>query len=178
MNPEYFRVFLEYFLPTLLVVSIMLTRLSLLNAALFVVREALAWVDRKMGGLSATIRTKIEEISAQQIVFFTKGDDIAKLNHAMLYVRNNEHTNRIKFVTVMGEGEEPPPRFLDDVKFLDEAYPEIVIEPVVMKGVFGPELIEQLSREWNVPKNFMFIGSPTGHLMYGLAELGGVRVIV
>jgi hypothetical protein len=24
----------------------------------------------------------------------------------------------------------------------------------------------------------MFIGSPNGHLMYGLAELGGVRVII
>ena len=178
MNPEYFRVFLEYFLPTLLVVSIMLGRLSLLNAALYVVHEALDYVDRQMGGLSDSISDKIAEISAQQIVFFTKGDDIAKLNHAMLYVRTNEHTNRIKFVTVLCEGEEPPARLAPDLQFLDEAYPEIDIEPVVMHGVFGPELIDSLSKQWKIPKNFMFIGSPNGHLMYGLAELGGVRVIV
>ncbi len=178
MNPEYFRVFLEYFLPTLLVVSIMLGRISLLNAALFVVHEALAYVDRKMGGLSAVISQKIDEISAQKIVFFSKGDDIAKLNHAMLYVRNNEHTNRIKVVTVLDEGQEPPAKLAQDLEFLDKAYPEIVIEPVVLRGAFGPHLIDQLSQEWKIPKNFMFIGSPNGHLMYGLAELGGVRVII
>ena len=50
------------------------------------------------------------QLSGQQVVFFNKGDDISKLNHAMLYVRDNEHTNRIKFVTVVGEKQEPPER--------------------------------------------------------------------
>jgi hypothetical protein len=137
-----------------------------------------SYVDVKLGAVSASIRGKIEEISAQQVVFFTKGDDIAKLNHAMLYVRNNEHTNRIKFVTVVHDGQQPPERLAQDLQFLDEAYPEIDIEPVTLDGEFGPDLIERLSQEWKIPKNFMFIGSPNGHLMYGLAELGGVRVII
>jgi amino acid transporter len=178
MNPQYFRVFLQYFVPTLLIVVIMLGRIRLLNAALFVVRKAVSYVDSKLGALSRSIREKIEEISAQQIVFFTKGHDIAELNNAMLYVRNNEHANRIKFVTVVSNGQQPPARLAQDLIFLDEAYPEIDIEPVVLDGEFGPELIEELSRKWKIPKNFMFIGSPKGHLMYGLAELGGVRVII
>ena len=65
-----------------------------------------------------------------------------------------------------------------DLDFLDKAYPDIDIEFVVVKGKFGPELIVELSEKWNIPANFMFIGSPGDHFLYGLAELGGVRLIV
>ena len=65
-----------------------------------------------------------------------------------------------------------------DIRFLDEAYPEIDIEFVVVKGKFGPELIQELSDKWHVPTNLMFIGSPGGKLVYDLAELGGVRLII
>jgi len=44
--------------------------------------------------------------------------------------------------------------------------------------VFGPELIERLSREWHIPKNYMFIGSPAGNFPHRVAELGGVRLII
>ena len=178
MNPPYVAVFLQYFIPTLLVVSVMLGRIALLKAALFVVRAVLAYFDLRMRTLSASIRGKMEEINSQQTVFFTRGDNIANLNSAMVYVSRNEHSNRIKFVTVVSKPDQVPARIEKDLKFLDRTYPAIDIEFVVREGVFGPALIEELSREWKIPRNFMFIGSPTGHLMYGLAELGGVRVII
>lgn len=40
------------------------------------------------------------------------------------------------------------------------------------------ELIERLSKEWDIPRNLMFIGSPVDHFLYGLANLGGVRLIL
>ena len=40
------------------------------------------------------------------------------------------------------------------------------------------QLIQKLSEEWDIPTNLMFIGSPGGRLPYGLAELGGVRLII
>ena len=49
---------------------------------------------------------------------------------------------------------------------------------MVEKGQFGPKLIQKLSKEWRIPTNFMFIASPGDHFLYGLAELGGVRLIV
>jgi hypothetical protein len=61
---------------------------------------------------------------------------------------------------------------------LNDAYPEIEIEFVPMVGSFGPELILQLSEQWRIPPNLMFIGSPGTHFIYGLAELGGVRLII
>ena len=96
----------------------------------------------------------------------------------MLYVQQNEHTKRIKVVTVVNNKTEVPPKLRKDLKFLDDAYPNIEIEFVVLTGTFGPELIHDLSEKWNIPANLMFIGSPGTHFIYGLADLGGVRLII
>lgn len=177
-EPRNIVVFLEYFIPALLIVSIMLTRISLLKISLFVVRATISAMVQPMHAVTQWIRTKIDEINSQQVVFFTRGNNLAGLNNAMLYVRQNEHTTRLKVVTVVKLSDEVPPRLKTELEFLDEAYPEIDIEFVVLEGKFGPELIHELSEQWGIPANLMFIGSPRGHLMYGLAELGGVRLII
>lgn len=64
------------------------------------------------------------------------------------------------------------------MEVLDRAYPKIEIEFLEINGVFGPEIIETLSKQWNIPKNFMFIGSPGNKFSYRVAELGGVRLIM
>lgn len=178
INPRYLFVFLEYFIPTGLVVVIMLGRIGILKACLFLVRAISEGLGKVTARVSVAIRKKIVEINSQQIVFFTRGDNIANLNRAVLYVKRNEHTNRIKIVTVVKDESDVPKQIHDDLAFLDRTYPEIDIEFVVLKGVFGPKLIRDLSGKWSIATNFMFIGSPEGHLLYGLAELGGVRLII
>jgi amino acid transporter len=178
LNPYYLGVFLEYFIPTLLVVSIMLGRITILQACLFLVRSMLHFFIKRMTGITQMIRCKIDEINAQQTVFFTRGDNIANLNRAMLYVQQNEHTNRIKVVNVVRDESEVPPNLKRDLDFLNDAYPNIDIEFVVHIGSFGPDLIRKLSENWEIPTNLMFIGSPGNHFMYGLKDLGGVRLII
>jgi len=177
MNPGYFWVFLEYFIPAVLIVIVMLTRTMILTGILFVIRSMIAALVKPLGHTTTWIRDVIEAINAQQVVFFTRGDNLANLNKVMLYVRKNEHTNRIKIVFITGE-EPVPDRLEQDLRFLDEAYPEIDIEFVTMQGKFGPELIAELSRNWKIPANFMFIGCPGQGMPHSLSELGGVRVIV
>lgn len=65
-----------------------------------------------------------------------------------------------------------------EIRFLDEAYPEIDIDFVVIEGTFGPEIIQELSERWKIPTNLMFIGSHGGRFRYDQAKLGGVRLIV
>ncbi len=50
-------------------------------------------------------------------VFFTRGDSVANLNQVMLYVSNNEHTGRIKVVTVYENESGIPERLKDDLDF-------------------------------------------------------------
>ncbi len=170
--------FLWYFLPAVLIVSMMLGRIALLKFCLFILRNMISSFLQPLYKVTQWIREMIEKINSQQVVFFTRGDNIANLNTAMLYVKNNEHTNRIKIVTVVDQEEQVPSDLKENLDFLNATYPSIEISFVIIEGDFGPKLIEKLSKQWNIPKNFMFIGSPGDQTMYGLAELGGVRLII
>ncbi len=177
-EPKYLVVFLCYFIPAMMVVAVMLYRIPLLKVCLILVRAVAASLVGPLHSTARYVRAKIAEINSQQVVFFTRGDNVANLNNAMLYVMENEDTHRIKVVTVVSQSKDVPAKLQDDLRFLDEAYPQIDIEFVVLEGKFEPQLIERLSREWRVPTNLMFIGSPGDKLKYGLAELGGVRLII
>ena len=96
----------------------------------------------------------------------------------MLYVSQNEQTHKLKIVTILSENEKTEPGLGKDIEVLDRAYPKIDIDYVKLRGEFGPEIIKKLSKEWNIPPNFMFIGSPGDRFPYKLAELGGVRLII
>jgi hypothetical protein len=67
---------------------------------------------------------------------------------------------------------------LRDFEVLDRAYPEIKMEFIQLRGVFGPELIQQLCAEWHISTNFMFISSPGDRFSHRLADPGGVRLII
>jgi hypothetical protein len=95
----------------------------------------------------------------------------------MQYVQNNETTKRLKIVNVKNEND-CNLKLKIDLEVLDRAYPEIHIEFIELEGVFGPELITELSEQWKIPKNFMFIGSPGDRFSYRVADLGGVRLIM
>ena len=177
-HPDYFGVFLRYFVPAMLIIILMLNRITLLKACLFFVRIISTSISKFMHNRADSIRAKIDEINSQQMVFFTRGDNIANLNNAMLYVKRNEQTSRIKFVTVVDAPENVPEKLAEEIQFLDKAYPSIDIEFVVVEGTFGPEVIQQLSDEWNIPTNLMFIGSHGGKFEYDQAKLGGVRLII
>lgn len=178
MNPGYLVVFLEYFIPTVAVVGIMLWRIPILKGILFIIRSIAESIQIVTRTTSTFIRDKITQINSQQFVFFTKGENIAALNEVMLYVRRNENTKKIKIVTVVNDSNVVAENLKQEIEFLDKAYPEIDIDFIEMNGTFSPELIKTLSEKWNIPTNFMFVGQPGEKFMYRLEELGGVRLII
>ena len=109
---------------------------------------------------------------------FTKGDDVASLNKAILYVQENEVAKRITVVHILDGTAEPPPRLESDLRLLDEIYPDIDITLVVRKGKFGPGIIAELSEEFGIPTNYMFLGTPGDRFPNSLSDLGGVRFII
>ena len=177
-KPDDFMVFLYYFIPALAVVMLMLWRVILLKSACLAIRYHSKWVAKFLGSISRGIDKKIEQINSQQVVFFTRGDKVDNLRRAVEYVRDNEQTKRIKVVTVVERPAEEPTKLEDDLKVLDDAYPQIDLEFVEMEGTFSPALIHRCSEEWNIPKNLMFIGSHGKNFKYDQASLGGVRLII
>jgi hypothetical protein len=177
-QPDYFMVFLYYFIPALAVVMIMLWRVGLLKSVLSIVQYHSRWVLQFFGRISKGIEKKIDQINSQQVVFFTRGDMVDNLRRAVEYVRDNEQTKRIKVVTVAEDISTISDKIEHDLQVLDEAYPEIDLEFVKMEGTFSPALIDRLSEDWKIPKNLMFIGSHGEKFKYDQASLGGVRLII
>ena len=121
---------------------------------------------------------ELRELARQEYVFFTKGDNIVNLNKVMAYVVANEFTNRLKIVTLLKYDEDYPEDLLSDIIVLDRAYEQIEIDVVIMTAHLGPELVNDLSKQWNIPKNFMFIGSTGDWYPYHISEPGGGRLII
>jgi hypothetical protein len=120
----------------------------------------------------------MRKLNRQPFVYFTKGDNISVLNKVIQYVQDNEITQKLKIVTVLQKEQKLNKEFERDLEALDRTYPDLAIEYIQIPGIFGPELIDSLSKEWHIPKNFMFIGSPSDRFPHRLSDLGGVRLII
>jgi len=174
-----FTFFSEYFIPAIIFVGIMLNRIALLEMLMKFIEYLFVPILKFVSRTNTNIILTIDKIQAQEFVFFTRGDNIANLNKVLLYIQGNEHTKKIKIVTVYSERDaEVSERLKKDIEFLDREYPDITIEFIEIEGSFAPELIQNLSKEWNIPVNFMFIGSPGDHFPFRVEELGGVRLII
>lgn len=177
LNSDAFFTFLKYLFPALLVVIIMLNRISIIQAIMSLLEN----IYNPFRGFVIKSNKKLTRlhraINSQEFVFFTKKDNVAILNKVMQYVEDNETTRKLKIVNVMKEGENND-ELKVDLRVLDRAYPDIDIEFIEIIGEFTPELIEELSQKWNIPKNFMFIASPSDRFSYRVSDLGGVRLIM
>lgn len=177
LNINAFYTFLQYMVPALIFIGIMLNRVILIKV-LIEILEYFYQPLRKMVILSNRYLQNLSvEINSQEFVFFTKGDNIAILNKVLQYVEGNETTKKLKIVYVKNDGLINE-ALVKDLEVLDRAYDNIDIEYLEIEGIFGPEIIDELSQKWKIPKNFMFIGSPGNKFSYRVSDLGGVRLIM
>lgn len=178
LNPEYVRVFAVYFAIAMAVVGTMFLRVQILKIALAVSRAALERLRHLNRWLSGSIVNRINGINSQEVIFFSKGDSLPTLNRAALYVLGNEQTQRLKVIHCYEKEENIPTQLSEQLKIIDQIYPELRVDLLLVHGKFGPELIERLAQRLGVPKNYMFIGTPGDRFPHNIAELGGVRLIM
>ncbi len=178
MDPEYVRVFSIYFLAAAAIVGVMFLRVQLLKAVLFVAAGVAERVRAFNDWVTERVNTLIARINSRTVVYFAKGDDPAELNRAALYVLKNEQTNRMLVVHVYRNRDEVPKELAEHLSTIDHLYPELRIDFLLVKGEFGPALIDALSERLSVPKNYMFIGTPGDRFPHRIEDLGGVRLIL
>ncbi len=122
LNPSAVGVFAVYVAITGAAVGAMLLRLELLSLGLVVSR---AVVDRTLA-MHAWIRErilrKVSDINSIAVVHFSKGDDLAILNRAALYVQQNEQTNRMHVVHVYERAEDIPSGLASQLATIDRLY--------------------------------------------------------
>ncbi|TSJ44492.1 APC family permease [Mucilaginibacter corticis] len=179
LHPYYLIVFLQYFIPSILCIYLLLNRKQILQYLLTLLDKGAFDGIKKWAVFSRFhIRRHIKHLSEQHFVYFSKGDDISILNKVMIYVQENEITTNLKIVSVLNHEHALSSSFMADFEVLDRAYPDIDIEFVRIEGIFGPPLIKALSEQWHIPPNFMFISSPGDHFSHRIADLHGVRLII
>jgi amino acid transporter len=178
LHPEYLVVFLQYFIPAILIIYLFLKRKAVIHYLLIYANSIFDTIQRASVFSRFHLTKEMRKLNKQPFVYFTKGDNIAILNKVIIYVKENEITQKLKIVTVLQKEQQLAETFVRDFEALDRAYPDIKIEYIQIPGVFGPEIIDRLSREWNIPHNFMFIGSPSDRFPHRLQDLGGVRLII
>lgn len=177
LNLTSFYVFIQYLIPALLLIVVMLNRVRIIKWLIYVIEYLYRPFRRLVITSSKSLQNSLRKLNAHELVFFTRGDNVSVLNRVMMYVEDNEETKRLKIVHI-ANAESNNDTLKKDIEVLDRAYPNIDIEFVEIEGTFGPQIIDQLSRQWNIPKNFMLIGSPGNKFPYHVSELGGVRLIM
>ena len=166
--------FLDYFIPTVLVVVFVYLRIPILKAVLQVLNKLmtriLLW--------RTTVIDRITEIIEQKVILFTRGGNLARLNTAFNYIVKNESSRSVVVLHLYNRPEHNEEQQINDsLKTLNEIYSALKITLVVRKGKFDSEIVDAVSKEFGVPANNIFIGAPEEKHTFAIQDLGGVRVI-
>jgi amino acid transporter len=178
LNPQDLGIFLNYLIPTLMIVGFMLYRIKILKSIFYFINYLTPDKSNLFKGINSKIINKIRKINSQEFVFFTNHDNVVTIKKVLQYITDNEHTKRLKIVAILNEHNQIAPKLKNDIEVLDRAFPLIKVQFMEEPGEFGPEKIKELSKRWNIPVNFMFIGSPGDKFPFKLEELGEVRLII
>ncbi|KAI6115380.1 amino acid permease-domain-containing protein [Pisolithus croceorrhizus] len=112
----------------------------------------------------------MRRLKRQEVCILVNTDEINYLFNMILYVRQNEETSHLKIVyfsvgMVLPELEA-------NAKILDEAFPEITIDLVLVEEQFTPQNVAALAHQLNTPTSLMFMSCPGPSFPYSVAEFG------
>ncbi|KAI9599122.1 amino acid permease-domain-containing protein [Syncephalis fuscata] len=174
-QPILLAYFIGYVGTLLLIMLILLHRVRLAKTAFFYVDRVLVLHRWPIGDWLISL---IRAWTKQPVAFFTDTDEIHILNKAVLYVNLNESTECLKIIHFYDNNSLILRRLEASRRALDQLYPKITIDLVLVHGKFNPENIEKISDQLNIPKSLMFMSCPGPHFPYGIEELNGVRIIM
>jgi hypothetical protein len=166
--------FMQYFVPTVLLVVLMYLRIPILKTILQMLNnlmtQVLLW--------RTTIIDRITTITKQQVILFTRGGNLNRLNTAFNYIVHNESSRSVLVLHLYNHPEQNEESSLkESIRVLEEIFPMLQVQLIVRKEKFGPDTIDAVSKEFGVPINNIFIGAPEEKHTFSIQDLGGVRVI-
>lgn len=166
--------FLQYFVPTVLLVVVMYLRIPILKTILQMLNNMMS----KFLIWRTQIIDQITAITNQRVVLFTRGVTLGRLHAAFNYIVNNESSQSVVVIHLYSNpGQNEGESLKASIKTLAEIFPALKIELVTREGKFGPEIIQAVSEEFDVAINNIFIGAPEEKHNFSIQDLGGVRVI-
>lgn len=171
------RYFAFYFIPLLLIVLVIIYQDYLLMGLLRVFRT--------LPFLRKPLQSHFREITHGRFAAFIHNkENIYKI---LRYINHNETGRHITLIhckcdescddhRAPGSGIKELQRIVQDLQIAG-AFTHFKIDVVYSPTPFGPEAIDQMSKELHIKRNRILIGSIHDHHPYDYASLGGLRVI-
>ncbi|KAJ6623648.1 amino acid permease-domain-containing protein [Mycena sp. CBHHK59/15] len=119
---------------------------------------------------------RMVRLKHQPFCILVKTDEINHLLHMILYVRENEETSCLKIVHFSDEEYGIPSELEANAKILDEAFPEITIDLMIVQGAFLPSNVIALAHRLQISPSLMFMSCPGPDFPHPVAEFG-TRII-
>ena len=171
-------VWVIFFIVVLSLVGLMFFRVRLLHVAYYAVQHMSGRAGKPDNRLLRYLHELSLKYSSVSTVFLTKYGRLPVLNQAILYLLDNEEATHLYIVHLYQDEAQIPPKLLRHVSVLDQEYPSLTVELVLVKGTFDGETVKWLSEQLQVPVNMCYISAPHTDFHVKLASLGGVRLIV
>ncbi|KAF9484090.1 hypothetical protein BDN70DRAFT_891267 [Pholiota conissans] len=118
----------------------------------------------------------MQSLRGQEVCILVKTDEINNLFHMIVYVCKNEETANLKIVHFYEDEKGIPSELEANAKILDEAFPEITIDLILVSGHFEPPSVAALSHHKRIPQALMFMTCPSVGCPYSIADFG-TRII-
>jgi amino acid transporter len=166
--------FAIYFIPAVLGGIAMYMRIPILKWLLTLLDRVLTRFSHWREG----VEERIQEIANIRAVVFVGLGSLDRMLKAFNYLSRNEDCQNVLIFRLYAQ--EDPNTELNihrNLGIIRELHPDLKIEYQARKGQFSPETVDALSRELDIPKNMMFMGSLTHTLPFSVQDLGGVRII-
>ncbi|KAJ7106514.1 amino acid permease-domain-containing protein [Mycena epipterygia] len=175
IDPSTAGYFAAYLLGVLLVFGATQNQVRLLRAVYWAYDQHPGLHHRTSRWGTALVRI-VARLKRQPVCVLAKTDEINHLLHMLLYVRENEETACVKLVHFCDAEEGIPSELEANAKILDEAFPEITIDLIIVEGAFSPSNVVALAHQLQIPPSLMFMGCPGARFPHSVAEFG-TRVV-
>lgn len=132
--------------------------------------------------LHANFERRFHHLTQRKLVAFV--NHIDKLHSILKYINKNELGWNIILIHCDQQNSKTISKTFNDIReilpLLQKAgvFPHFAIELIFKDKEFGPEVIDEVSKELRVSKNRIMIGSIHDSHNFDYSELGGVRIIM
>ena len=132
-DPSILAVWIVFFIVVLSAVGLMFFRVHLLHVSYYAVSHLSERLGVPDNRVLAYIRRLVTEFSSVSTVFMTKYGRLPVLNQAVLYLLDNEEASHLYICHLYQEEAAIPAKLLRHVSVLDQQYPQLTIEVVLVK---------------------------------------------
>lgn len=117
-------------------------------------------------------------IQSKKVIYFVKDESIETIRAACHYILANEQRRSLHLIHFYPFSPEDVPAHLAPcIEILHGEFSQLSISFTPLHGKFSPEALVQLEEDYLVPRNFMFVGCPSGRARWSYDQMAGLRII-